>query len=80
MGLRSIEDLMRDKRLRWYGHVERSVGSWIDRCRKEPEVKGGGKVGRPSKSWNEDRDRWRADPNVNRDPRLRGGRRRPFSE
>ena len=23
-GLRSIDDLMRDKRLRWYGHVERS--------------------------------------------------------
>ena len=27
LGLRSIEDLMRDKRLRWYGHVERSDGS-----------------------------------------------------
>ena len=96
----SIEDLMRDKRLRWYGHVERSVGSWIDRCRTEPEVEGGGKVGRPPKSWKEvlnsdfrerdvssswtkDRDRWRAacrgDPFVHRDPRLRGGRRRPFS-
>ena len=44
---------MRDKRLRWYGHVERSVGSWIDRCRTEPEVEGEGKVGRPPKSWNE---------------------------
>ena len=100
LGLRSIDDLMRDKRLRWYGHVERSDGAWIDKCRKLPKVEGGGKVGRPPKSWNEvlkndfrvrgvspswaeDRDRWRAacrgDPNVNRDPRLRGGRRRPFN-
>ena len=36
-----------------------------------------------SPSWAKDRDRWRAacigDPNVNRDPHLHGGRRRPFS-
>ena len=100
LGLRSIDELMRDKRLRWFGHVERSYGAWIEKCRRLPKVEGGGMVGRPPKSWKEvlnsdfrvrgvspiwakDRDRWRAacrgDPNVNRDPRLRGGRRRPFN-
>ena len=39
--------------MRWYGHVERSDGAWIDKCRKLPKVEGGGKVGRPPKSWNE---------------------------
>ena len=99
-GLRSIDELMRDKRLRWFGHVERSDGAWIDKCRRLPKVEGGGKVGRPPKSseevlkkdfsvrgvsssWAKYRDRWRAarkgDPNVNRDPCLRGGRHRPFS-
>ena len=34
LGLRSIDELMRDKRLRWFGHVERSDGAWIDKCRK----------------------------------------------
>ena len=52
--MRSIEELMRDKRRRWYGHVERSDDdSWISQCRELPEVEGGGKVGRPPKSWNE---------------------------
>ena len=31
LGLKSIDDFMRDKRLRWYGHVERSVDAWINR-------------------------------------------------
>ena len=45
--------MMRDKRLGWYGHVERSDGAWIDKCRRLPKVEGGGKVGRSPKSWNE---------------------------
>ena len=53
LGLRSIEDLMRDKRLRWFGHVERSGDAWINQCRKLLEVKGRGKVSRPPKSWEE---------------------------
>ena len=40
LGFKSIDDLMRDKRLRWYGHVERSDGAWIDKCRKLPKVEG----------------------------------------
>ena len=53
LGLRSIDELMRDKRLRWFGHVERSGKAWINQCRKLPKVEGGGKVGRPPKSWKE---------------------------
>ena len=51
--MRSIDDLMRDKRLRWYGYVNRSGDAWINKCSKLPEVEDGGKVGRPPKSWKE---------------------------
>ena len=53
LGLRSIDELMRDKRLRWFGHVERSDGAWIEKCRRLPKVEGGGMVGRPPKRWKE---------------------------
>ena len=34
LGLKSIRELMQDKRLRWFGHVERSwEDSWISKCR-----------------------------------------------
>ena len=53
LGLKSIEEVMRDKRLRWYGHVERSgEDTWISKCR-DIKVEGTGKRGRPPMSWGE---------------------------
>ena len=37
MGLKCIEEVMHNKRLRWFEHLERSGGdSWINRCRNYP--------------------------------------------
>ena len=37
--MKSIDDLKREKRLRWFGHVERSDDdSLISKCRKLPKV------------------------------------------
>ena len=53
LGLKSIQEVMRDKRLRWFGHVERSgEDSWIRKCR-DVKVEGTGKRGRPPMSWEE---------------------------
>ena len=53
LGLKSIQEVMRDKRLRWFGHVERSgEDSWIRKCR-DVKVEGTGKRGRPPMSWGE---------------------------
>ena len=53
LGLKSIAEVMRDKRLRWFGHVERSgEDSWISKCR-DIKVEGTGKRGRPPMSWGE---------------------------
>ena len=53
LGLKSIAEVMRDKRLRWFGHVERSgEDSWISKCR-DIKVEGAGKRGRPPISWGE---------------------------
>ena len=49
LGLKSIEDVMQDKRFRWFGHLQRSgEGSWIIKCR-DIKVDGAGKRGKPSK-------------------------------
>ena len=62
-----LENMLRGKRLSWYGHVERSSG-WNNRCRsiKVPRTK---RPGRPKKTWDEivrgDRKAWQlmdADP------------------
>ena len=51
LGLKSIAEVMRDKRLRWFGHVERSgEDSWISKCR-DINVEGAVKVGRPLTNW-----------------------------
>ena len=45
LGLKSIEEVMRDKILRWIGHVDRSgEDSWINKCRGI-KVGGAGKSG-----------------------------------
>ena len=52
LGLKSIEEVMRDKILRWIGHVDRSgEDSWINKCRGI-KVGGAGKRGRPP-NWEE---------------------------
>ena len=50
LGLESIETVMRRRRLRWFGHVERREGNWIKRC-MELEVSGCKPKGRPKKTW-----------------------------
>ena len=72
LGLEDIRSVIRRRRLRWFGHVERSGESWIKKC-TDFEVDGKRCKGRPRKSWGEviaadlglsrkdtlDRNRWR---------------------
>ena len=49
LGLHDIREVVRKKRLRWYGHVERcGEENWVSRCRTH-EVQGKGVGG--LKSW-----------------------------
>ena len=61
LGLEDLDPILRERRLRWYGHVERS--SSAVKCAWDFQVTGRGKPGRPKMSWREmvDRDRreWR---------------------
>ena len=51
MGVRCIGDKMKEKRLRWYGHIQRRGESHC--CRKVSEIKleGKRKKGRPQMRW-----------------------------
>ena len=49
IGIRDVEVVRRTSRMRWFRHVERSVG-WISQVRKLDTCK---KPGRPKKTWNE---------------------------
>ena len=51
LGIRDVEVVLRTSRMRWFGHVERSVG-WISQVRKL-DLDTCKKSGRPKKTWNE---------------------------
>ena len=51
LGIRDVEVVLRTSRMRWFGHVERSV-SWIFQVRKL-DLDTCKKFGRPKKTWNE---------------------------
>ena len=51
LGIRDLADLIRERRLRWYGHVERS-SSEINRVRTMP-IPGKRGPGRPAMTWDE---------------------------
>ena len=51
LGIGSILEVLRQRRLRWFGHVERSTKeSWLQKVRKL-EIPGQVKRGRPRKTW-----------------------------
>ena len=51
LGIKSILDVMRERRLRWFGHVERrDRDSWLQKVRRM-EVAGKARRGRPRKTW-----------------------------
>ena len=67
LGLEDLNLILREKRLRWFGHVERS--SSAIKCASDIEVEGKRGPGRPKMSWKElakkDRKEWklnRVDP------------------
>ena len=51
LGFRDVEVVLRKSRMRWFGHLERSVG-WISQVRKL-DLGTCKKPGRPKKTWNE---------------------------
>ena len=51
LGLADLESHLREGRLRWYGHVQRSNGAI--KCVSEMTVNGPRRPGRPRKTWNE---------------------------
>ena len=51
LGIRDVEAVLRTSRMRWFGHVECSVG-WISQLRKL-DLDTCKKPGRPKKTWNE---------------------------
>ena len=51
LGIQDVEVVLRTSRMRWFGHVERSVG-WISQVRKL-DLDFCKKPGRPKKTWNE---------------------------
>ena len=52
LGLEDMQLVLRKRRLRWFGHVERREGEWVKKCM---ELKVTGKVGRgrPKRTWRE---------------------------
>jgi hypothetical protein len=53
LGIESVKDALKRRRLRWWGHIERREESnWLKRCQKL-EVLGKRLTGRPKKSWRE---------------------------
>ena len=51
LGIRDVEVVLCTSRMRWFGHVERSVG-WISQVRKL-DLDISKTPGRPKKTWNE---------------------------
>ncbi len=53
IGVEAVGDVMRRNRLRWFGHVERSLqDDWVKKCGML-EVEGRKPRGRPKKTWME---------------------------
>ena len=53
LGIRGITDVMRENRLRWFGHVERKdENDWVKGCCRM-KVEGKREHGRPRKEWSE---------------------------
>ena len=52
LGLEDIQSVLRKRRLRWLGHVERHEGEWIKKC-TELMVIGKTESRRPKKTWKE---------------------------
>src|SRR5277367_5710713 len=53
LGIRSITEMMRCNRLRWFGHLEqKNVDNWVSKCRNI-KVQGSRRRGRPRKTWQE---------------------------
>ena len=52
LGIEDIQLVLRKRRLRWFGHVERREGEWVKKCM---ELKVPRKVGRerPKRTWRE---------------------------
>ena len=50
LGIRNVEVVLRTSKMKWFGHVERSVG-WISQVRKL-DLNTCKKPGRPKKTWN----------------------------
>ena len=62
IGVASIEDKIREPRLRWFGHIRRSMNATVRRCEKLDRSDYRRGRGRPKKSWSEvirhDRKTW----------------------
>ena len=71
LGVESLDVILREKRLRWYGHVERSTGAINTTFHMQ--VPGNAGRGRPRLTWKEvskkDRAAWRLD-GVNPSDRI----------
>ena len=53
LGIKSVAEVVRRNRLRWFGHIERMrAGNWVSQCR-EIKVEGSRGRGRSRKTWNE---------------------------
>ena len=53
LGIESVSDALKRRRLRWWGHIERREESnWLKKC-QNLEVSGKRPQGRPKKSWRE---------------------------
>ena len=51
VGVEAIGDVIRRRRLRWYGHVQRKGDAdWVKGCTMM-SVKGTAPAGRPKKTW-----------------------------
>ena len=62
LGLEDLNLIMKDIRLRWYGHVERSSGAI--KTAWDMQVTGGGGRGRPKMTWKQVTERDRKDWNL----------------
>ena len=53
IGVASIQDKIREARLRWFGHIRRSMDAPVRRCEKFDRPNYRRSRGRPKKSWSE---------------------------
>jgi len=53
IGVAPIEDKMREAKLRWFGHVRKSMDALVRRCENIDRLDCKRSRGRPRKSWSE---------------------------